>query len=346
MPSNDFMLVGSSQQQTPSLEALVESVTIAASHDVTVLITGETGTGKTRLARLIHEHSPRKNQPLMVVPCGALSSSLIESELFGHARGAFTGANQAKVGKFEAVGEGTLLLDEIDTLGLEQQAKLLRVIETGAYEPVGSNTTLQCRGRIIAASNWDLEEAVEQGKFRQDLYYRLNVLALYLPPLRERVQDIGPLARGIMARFSAKLQKEPLTLSAEALAVLESFRWPGNIRQLENVVQQAMLVSSGPELLPQHLPPRIRESFSPQQVDTPIIVVGHHPVEPVVSAVEPSSAGALADSNSLAETCATHERALIERALAETNNCRSQAARSLGVSRVTLYNKMKKYGIG
>src|SRR5262249_11352223 len=156
----------------------------------------------------IHEHSPRKNQRMMVVPCGALAANLIESELFGHARGAFTGADRSKVGKFEAVGSGTLLLDEIDTLGLEHQAKLLRVIETGAYEPVGSNDTAICKARIIAASNWNLEEAVAQGKFREDLYYRLNVLALHLEPLKERPQDIAPLTRGMVAYFSNKFDKE------------------------------------------------------------------------------------------------------------------------------------------
>src|SRR5262249_51806742 len=145
---------------------------------------------------------------LMVIPCGALAANLIESEFFGHVKGAFTGADRPKVGKFEAVGGGTLLLDEIDALGLEQQAKLLRVIETGAYEPVGSNETKRCRARIIAASNWDLEQAVAAGTFRQDLYYRLNVLSFYLPPLRERVEDVRALARSMVAYFSKKFNKE------------------------------------------------------------------------------------------------------------------------------------------
>ncbi|MGH7173130.1 MAG: sigma-54 factor interaction domain-containing protein, partial [Gemmataceae bacterium] len=161
--------------QTPSLLPLVERLALAAAHEVTVLLTGETGTGKTHLARLVHDCSPRRGDPFLTVPCGAQPANLVESAFFGHAKGAFTSADRAKVGKFEIAGNGTILLDEIDTLALEQQASLLRVIETGEFEPVGSNETRHCTARIIVASNWDLEEAVSAGKFRQDLYYRLNV---------------------------------------------------------------------------------------------------------------------------------------------------------------------------
>src|SRR5262245_58847855 len=214
--------------QTPSLQPIAKGLALAASYDVTVLTSGETGTGKTYLARFIHNYSARKENRFLVVPCGALSNALVESELFGHVKGAFTGADRTKVGRFEAAGEGTILLDEIDALGLEQQAKLLRVIESGEYEPVGSNGTQVCQARIIAASNWNLEEAVDQGKFRQDLFYRLNVMSFHLPPLRERVRDIAPLVRGMVQRISQKFGKQIKGVSPEALALLENYPWPGN----------------------------------------------------------------------------------------------------------------------
>jgi DNA-binding NtrC family response regulator len=306
--------------QTPSLRFLAQPLALAASHPVTVLLTGETGTGKTYLARLIHEHSPRRAHRLLVVPCGALAADLIESELFGHVKGAFTGADRVKVGKLAAAGDGTLLLDEIDALGLEQQASLLRVLETGEYEPVGSNETHVCTARIIAASNLNLEEAVAQGKFRQDLYYRLNVLSFYLPPLRERVKDIGPLARAKAARFTTRFHKGLFSLSPEALAALEAYPWPGNIRQLENVIQQAVLLSTGPELLFSHLPQLLQE---------------HATIGPVRGA----AAASLVESREVAE------RTIIQRALRECDDNRARAAKLLGISRVTLYNKLRKYGL-
>jgi DNA-binding NtrC family response regulator len=312
-------------RQTPSLAPLADRLALAAAYDAPVLLTGETGTGKTHLARLIHENSPRRGQPLLVVPCGALAAGVIMSELFGHVRGAFTGADRARVGKFGAAGSGTLLLDEIDALPLETQAALLRVIETGEFEPLGSNDTQLCRARVIAASNWDLEEAVARGKFRLDLYYRLNVLSFHLPPLRERRQDIEALARGMVAHFAGKFCKPLSAISPGALVALESFPWPGNIRQLENAVQQAVLLSSGPDLLEEHLPACVRHAVLAPQV---------------------SSSPSPAPADSLVEQRASRERQAIEQALADAYGCRSRAAAALGVSRVTLYNKMKKYGIG
>src|SRR5439155_16629313 len=181
---------------------------------------------KTYLARLIHECSPQASHRFLTVPCAALSANLVESEFFGHVQGAFTGADRNKVGKFEAAGEGTLLLDEIDALALEQQAGLLRVIETGEFEPVGSNETRYSRARILVASNWNLEDAVKTGKFSQDLFYRLNVMSFHLPPLRERWQDIETLVRGMLGRLTVKFQKEPMTIHPDAMTILEAFPWP------------------------------------------------------------------------------------------------------------------------
>jgi two-component system, NtrC family, response regulator HydG len=307
--------------QTPSLWPLSERLALVAQHNITVLLTGETGTGKTFLARLIHDCSPRQPHRFVTVPCGALAPNLVESELFGHVQGAFTGADRAKLGKFEAAGEGTLLLDEIDVLPLEQQAGLLRVIETGEYEAVGSNETRRSRARLIVASNWDLEEAARTGKFRQDLYYRLNVMSFHLPPLRERWQDIEPLVRGLLPAFANRFQKEVHTISADALGILQAFSWPGNIRQLENVVQQAVLVCTGPTIDVQHLPQPLRDAppFDPEKRQQ--------------------------QSELLFREREQVERCTIVRALQSCGNSRARAANLLGVSRITLYKKMKKYGL-
>jgi transcriptional regulator with PAS, ATPase and Fis domain len=299
----------------------VESLAIAAAHPVTVLVDGETGTGKTYLAKLLHDCSPRRKERFVVVPCGALAPNLVESEFFGHVKGAFTGADAPKVGKFAVAGNGTILLDEIDALGLEQQASLLRVIETGEYEPVGGTETQVCTARVIAATNRNLEDATERGQFRRDLFYRLNVMRFDLPALRDRVEDIAPLVRGMTARYNAKYRKGLYTINTDVIAVLEAFPWPGNIRQLENVVQQAVLHSAGPELQVAHLPPLVQNYFM-QRFDPP----GETRL-------------------SLVRRREESERSAIERALEESGFSRTRAARALGVSRVTLYKKMKKFGL-
>jgi DNA-binding NtrC family response regulator len=331
------VLAGRLQALTPSLAPLAGRLAVAALHDVTVLLTGETGTGKTFLGRLLHDHSPRRGEPFLMVPCGAQPAELFESAFFGHVKGAFTGAHQAQAGKFAAAGKGTILLDEIDTLGLEQQAALLRVIETGEYERVGCHQTLKSEARLIVASNWDLEGAVERGEFRQDLYYRLNVMAFHLPPLRERAGDIPLLARGFAAQFAAKFHKPLLDITPEALQALTAFPWPGNVRQLENAVQQAVLVCPGPELAVHDLPDTVRRHT------TAAVAAGGPPAgAPAPGHLDgngPSAAG------SLLRNRAEYERTLIQQTLEACQNNRSSAARALGISRVTLHKKIKQYGL-
>jgi DNA-binding NtrC family response regulator len=317
---------------TPSLLPLVDRIALGASHDVTVLINGETGTGKTYLSRLMHDYSPRRQHRFLTIGCGAISANLIESEFFGHVKGSFTGADRTKIGKFAAVGEGTLLLDEIDTLALEQQATLLRVIETGEFEPVGSTETQHCKARLIVASNIDLEKAVALGKFRADLYFRLNVMSFHLPPLRDRISDIEPLARGMAVRFARKFNKDLFDIHPEALGALESFVWPGNLRQLENVVQHAVLMCTGPELLLRHLPAAVQETNG-------------HAIPLPRETWEPRDEEPAGPGDSLHEQRDQAERSVIHRALISNGFNRTRAADALGISRVTLYKKMRKYGL-
>jgi transcriptional regulator with PAS, ATPase and Fis domain len=229
----------------------------------------------------------------------------------------------AKVGKFAAAGEGTLLLDEIDSLGPDQQANLLRVIETGEFEPVGSNETQSSKARVVAATNWNLADAVERGTFRRDLYYRLHVISFHIPPLRHRPEDIGPLVRGMVARYGTKFGKKLFGVCPQALRTLEAFPWPGNIRQLENVIQQAVLTCSGGELKLHHLPPLVHS-----RGDAPGAM-------PLLGGF----------GGTLKQSRESTERANIVRALEKSGQSRTRAAQLLGVSRVTLYKKMKKYGL-
>ena len=306
--------------QTPSLAPLADQLALAAAHDVAVLLDGETGTGKSFFARLIHECSSRAAQRFLSISCGTLAPNAVESEFFGHCQGTHKGSDAAKVGKFAAIGAGTLLLDEIDTLGLEHQASLLRVLETGEFTPAGTNESQTCQARIIAATSIDLDEAVDNGAFRRDLYYRLNVMPFHLPPLRERSQDIEPLVRGLVARFAVKFSKDLQRIHPETLRVLEAFDWPGNLRQLENVVQHAVLLSHGPELVVKNLSPLVQNRCE-------------------------SYYASRATAGTLMQMREATERSIILRALDAAGYCRTRAAGALGISRVTLYKKMRAYGL-
>ncbi|MCA9116342.1 MAG: sigma-54-dependent Fis family transcriptional regulator, partial [Planctomycetaceae bacterium] len=245
------------ETSTPRMQRMLADLEIAAKHNVTILLIGETGSGKTFLSRLIHEVSPRREEPFVTVACGALPSDLIESELFGHMKGSFTSAHADKEGKFVAARRGSLLLDEIDVLAPEQQVKLLRVIETGEFEPVGGNQTLHSEARLVVASNLDLQPLVEQGRFRPDLYYRLNMLKFEVLPLRERRLDIPLLADRFVEQLCRKHGTAITEIDPAVMAAFMSYPWPGNVRELENVIQRAVIYANGGHLKLEHLPANI-----------------------------------------------------------------------------------------
>jgi DNA-binding NtrC family response regulator len=322
-------IAGQFETSSASLRRMLDDLSVAASHDITILLIGETGAGKTYLSRLIHDASPRRDEPFIHVACGALPRELIESELFGHVKGAFTSAHADKDGKFVAAGRGTILLDEIDVLGTEQQVKLLRVIETGEFEPVGSNRTLKSQARLVVASNLDLQPLVEQGRFRPDLYYRLNMLKFDLPPLRKRRVDIIPLARRFIQKYAEQHGIRIERVDEALLDALVSYPWPGNVRELEHVMQRAVIYCRNGQLLAAQLPPHI-------------VLCEAGPVND--PSVKLPTRGASRDT-SLETQVALTEKDLIEEALLRNNFSRTNTARDLGISRVTLYNKMKRYEI-
>ncbi len=314
--------------RTPELRTMLKRLEVAARHNVTILLIGETGSGKTHLASLIHDISPRANEPFLHVACGALPGELIESELFGHVKGAFTSAHADKDGKFLVAGNGTILLDEIDVLTPDQQVKLLRVIEKGEFEPVGSNRTLHVKARIIAASNLQLQPLVEQGRFRPDLYYRLNTLSFNIPPLRKRLPDIEPLARYFVHHHAGQLGIEVRSIADEFLESLMQYPWPGNVREMENAIRSAVIYSHDGNLNADCLPMHIVEGAAGPAND------------PSVQAFFAGRKG-----ESLENRIEFTEKDIIEQALLTNNFSRTNTARHLGISRVTLYNKMRKYGI-
>jgi len=299
------------------LHDALQQVEIVAPTDSTVLVLGETGTGKELIARAIHNRSARRERTFVKINCAAIPSGLLESELFGHERGAFTGAIAQKIGRFEVANGGTLFLDEVGEIPLELQPKLLRVLQEQEFERIGGTRTIKVDVRLVAATNRDLVQMVEEHRFRDDLYYRLNVFPIYAPPLRERPEDIEPLVRYFVQRFAARMQRRIEVIPTETLDAMRRYPWPGNVRELENLIERAVILSSGPHL-----------------------------TVPLAHLARRSTPAAQDESASTLEGV---ERAHITRVLEETNwmlgGPRGTAAR-LGMKRTTLQSLMKRLAIG
>ena len=307
--------------KSESMRKIFDTIQKIADYKTTVLITGESGTGKELIARAIHYNGARKHKPLVAVNCGGLPENLLESELFGHVKGAFTDAVRDKKGLFQEASGGTLFLDEIAELPLSLQVKLLRVVQDEMVRPVGSTQSAKVDVRIIAATAQDLAEAVKQGTFRDDLFYRINVLSIQVPPLRHRKEDIPLLVNHFTKKFKKRLNKEIKGVRPEALQALMDYPWPGSVRELENVIERTMVLTERFEIHLNELPEEIRGG--PATTPDPW----------------------LANSISLKANTMALEKTLIQRALKETNNNRTHAAKLLEISHPTLLSKMKTYGI-
>jgi len=345
----DVGIIGRSEQ----MQNVFKLIGQLSASDATALITGESGTGKELVARAIYHHSLRSGQPFIAINCAAIPENLLESELFGHEKGAFTGATSQRIGKFEQCNHGTIFLDEIGDMPLPTQTKILRVLQSGTFERVGGNQNVRVDVRVIAATNKPLEQAVAAKQFREDLFYRLNVVRVHVPPLRDRKKDIPLLVNYFLRKFSGK---NPPSISADALAALQHHHWPGNVRELENAVRRALVVAKTDAILPADLPAEVRRDAT-----TPIPEAGPASMPTTAlsaTAATPLAPAQLQDIAAIARQLfqwARHdlklkilpavERELVSQALRETDGNQVQAAKLLGITRATLRKRIEKFKI-
>jgi two-component system, NtrC family, nitrogen regulation response regulator GlnG len=323
----------------PAMQAVYKAIGRVASQDVTVLILGESGTGKELVARAIYQYSRRAKAPFLAINCAAIPEALLESELFGHEKGAFTGADRKRIGKFEQCNGGTLFLDEIGDMSPLTQTKILRVLQGQEFERVGGNELIRSDVRVITATNRDLEKMVGEGTFRGDLYYRLNVFTIRLPALRERGEDVPLLAEHFVRRFAKELQKEVHTIADESLELLKHYSWPGNVREFQSIIKQALLQATGPVLLPEFLPESIRCRAGNSQ--------GEGSSETDLTALTSFvNQQLLANSTSLYQDYQTlTDRHVLALVLEHTGGNISRAAKHLGITRATLRTKLQAAGL-
>jgi two-component system nitrogen regulation response regulator GlnG len=332
--------------RSPKILEVYKQIGRVAAQDVTVLIRGESGSGKELIARALYQHSHRNDQCFMAVNCAALTDTLLESELFGHEKGAFTGADRRHIGRFEQCNGGTIFLDEVGDMSPATQSKVLRLLQEQKFERVGGHDTISVDVRLISATNRDLEQMIEQNEFRLDLFHRLNGFEIQLPPLRERAGDLKLLLDHFLKRFNAQLNKNITSISPEALELMEKYPWPGNIREMQGAVRRAMLMATGPTIVPELLPKDILEYMRPGAS------------APRATSSGPTDEGAAVDlaeflderiasgsENVYQESLQFMERYLLTRVLRETQGNQSKAALRLGITRGSLRNKMRELGI-
>ncbi|WP_406696981.1 sigma-54 dependent transcriptional regulator [Singulisphaera sp. Ch08] len=321
--------------RSPAMQEVYKAIGLVAPQDLAVLILGDSGTGKELVARAVYQHSRRATGPFLAINCAAIPETLLESELFGHEKGAFTGADRKRIGKFEQCSGGTLFLDEIGDMTPLTQSKLLRVLQDGRFERVGGNETIRTDVRIIAATNRDLAQMVTAGEFRGDLYYRLGIVTINVPPLRERADDLPLLVEHFLKRFSPELGKTVVRIAPEAMELLRRHPWPGNIRELQSVLKQALLRAQGPVLVADFLPPSVRgEEESAGAAAAPIDWEGFLDDRLRVGS-----------QDLYAEALALMERSLVTRVLRHTGGNQVQAAKLLGITRGSLRTKIRTLGI-